>query len=49
VRGRSNEEAAVRVFVGQIELTFLIPVDEVIKEMAALMERIDIGGGQPTH
>jgi hypothetical protein len=29
-RGRSETECAVRLFVGRVELTFLIPVDDVM-------------------
>jgi hypothetical protein len=49
VRGRNNKECAVRVFVGKMELTFLIPLDDVISAMGAIVTQIDPDSGLPAH
>jgi hypothetical protein len=37
-RGRNDKECAVRVFVGKIELTFLIPLDVLLSATAYLAQ-----------
>lgn len=48
-RGRTNTETAVRVFVGKMELTFIMPLDSVIAASAALVQQIDPESGKPAH
>ena len=40
-RGRDATECAVRVFVGEVELTFLIPLEEVIRAVGELKKQVD--------
>lgn len=39
-RGRRATECAVHVFVGRVELTFLMPLDEVIHATAELVKQV---------
>ena len=48
-RGRTDTESAVRVFIGKMELTFLIPLDSVIAASAALVQQVDPKSGKPVH
>ena len=53
-KGRDSAECAVRLYLGQkMELTFLIPVDEVISGTANLVRLLDIpppeDSGPTTH
>lgn len=48
-RGRDETEVAVRVFVGRLELTFLIPLDDMIHATAGLVKMVDPGSGKPPH
>ena len=40
--GRSAQECAVRVYLGKVELTFLIPLDEVLGATANLKKLISV-------
>jgi hypothetical protein len=40
VRGRDASECAMRVQLGKVELTFLLPVDKVVHAMAALAQNV---------
>lgn len=40
-RGRNAKECAVRIFIGKVELTFLIPLEEVLAASADLVRQID--------
>jgi hypothetical protein len=42
-RGRTADECALHVFVGRVEVTFLVPVPMVLAAMGALLKRIDPG------
>ena len=44
-RGRTADECALHVFVGRVEVTFLVPVPMVLAAMGALLKRIDPGIG----
>lgn len=49
-RGRHATECAVHVFVGRVELAFLIPLDEVIGAAAELVKRVEgPETGGPVH
>ncbi len=39
-RGRDARECAVRIFVGKVELTFMIPLDEVLAATSKLVTMI---------
>ncbi len=39
-KGRSEKEIAVRLFLGEIELSFIMPVEELFTKIAALSKRI---------
>jgi hypothetical protein len=41
--GRHGDECAVRVFLGRMELTFLVPLEEVLSASAALARELDPG------
>lgn len=45
-RGRHATECAVHVFVGRVELTFLMPLDEVIHAAAELVKQVE---DEPLH
>jgi hypothetical protein len=47
--GRTASECAVRVFMGEVELTFIIPLDDVLKATAKLTEQIDKNSGGAIH
>ena len=48
-KGRNSTEVALRVFVGKIELTFLVPLDTVIHATSVLVQQIDPNSGRPAH
>ena len=35
--GRNEKELAVRLFLGKLELTFIVPLDEAVPEMAKIL------------
>ncbi len=39
-KGRNDKEIAVRFFIGAIELSFILPVEELFTKIAALSKRI---------
>ncbi len=39
-KGRNDKEIAVRLFVGEIELPFIMPVEELLTKVSALSKRI---------
>lgn len=47
--GRDATECAVHIFLERIELTFLIPLDDVINATHEMVEMIDKGSGQLPH
>jgi len=48
-RGRNDTEAAVRAFVGNMELTFLIPLDNLMAGLRQFIEQIDPTSGKPAN
>lgn len=48
-KGRTNTECALRVFVGKLELTFLVPLDTVIHAASVLVQQVDPLSGRPAH
>lgn len=48
-RGRTDTECALRVFVGKVELTFLVPLDTVIHAASILVKKVDPSSGRPSH
>jgi len=48
-RGRIATESAVRIFAGKLELTFLIPLDDVISGLRGFIDRVDPTFGKPPH
>ncbi|CAG9934321.1 hypothetical protein [Candidatus Nitrotoga arctica] len=47
--GRTATECALRVFMGEVELTFIIPLDDVLKAAAKLMQHLDKDSGSSIH
>lgn len=47
--GRTTAECAVRVFMGEIELTFIVPLDDVLKASARLTQHLDQDSGNSIH
>lgn len=39
-KGRNDKEIAVRLFVGEIELSFIMPITELLDKMSALSKRL---------
>jgi hypothetical protein len=48
-KGRTNTECALRVFVGKIELTFLVPLDTMIHAASWLVQQVDPSSGHQAH
>lgn len=48
-KGRTDTECALRVFVGKIELTFLVPLDTIIHATSVLIKQIDPSSGRQAH
>jgi hypothetical protein len=48
-KGRHDTECAVRILVGKMELTFLMPLDEVVSAARGLAMMIDPDSGKPPH
>lgn len=48
-KGRNDQEASLRVFVGKMDLSFLIPLDDLISGMSQLVQKIDPNSGAPPH
>lgn len=48
-KGRNDQEASLRVFVGKMDLSFLIPLDDLISGMSQFVQQIDPNSGAPPH
>lgn len=48
-KGRNDQEASLRVFVGKMDLSFLIPLDDLISAMSQVVQQIDPNSGAPPH
>ncbi|CAE6695501.1 hypothetical protein [Candidatus Nitrotoga fabula] len=49
VMGRTASECAVRVFMGEIELTFIVPMDAVLQATTKLTQQNDKDSGASIH
>lgn len=47
--GRTPTECAVRVFMGDVELTFIIPLDDVLKAATKFVQHLDKDSGNSIH
>lgn len=48
-KGRNAEECALRVFVGSVEIAFLVPLSTVLKASADLIQKIEPTDAPRTH
>jgi hypothetical protein len=48
-KGRSAEECALRVFVGSVEITFLVPLSAVLEATGELIRKIEPTSPPRTH
>lgn len=46
-KGRNEKEIAVRLFVGAVELSFMMPVEELFTKIAALTKRVKQATKEP--
>jgi len=45
----SETEIAVRLWIGKVEITFLIPLDDAVNAMGSLVSRVDPESGSAPH
>ena len=46
---RTATECALRVFMGEVELTFIIPLDDVLKAATRFVQHLDKDSGSSIH